>query len=791
MGKLIRAKDWTQTSLGHPSGWPQHLRITLSIMLNTKFPMFLWWGEEMIQFYNDAYRPSLGNEGKHPTALGGKALDTWQEIWPVISPLIDRVKNGEATWSEDQFIPIYRNGALEDVYWTFGYSPVRDENGNVDGVLVVCHETTEKVIVQQKLEESNRRFRHTVMQAPIAMCVLRGADFVVEVANERVLQIWGKTANDMLNKPLFEGLPEARHQGIEELLNDVYNTGKNFVAHERPVNLPRNGKMETTYLDFIYEPLRELDGSISGIMAVAIEVTDQVAVRLKISEMEERWRLAIEASDLGTFDLNMETDVMVCSPRFYDIFGLPHDMHLNAYVSMVLPEDRHIRDTAYERMKETGRLTYECRINRKDGALRWIRVDGKIFNDAFEKPVRMLGTLKDVTEQRMFAQALEQMVEERTRELNSQKQFVETILDSSVDIVCVFDSELRYVAVNKTTAETYGMPKETLIGKRMTELFPQTQNGTLHKMLERAFNGEPIERFSNTSTVTGRHYDTFLVPLVQDGATHAMLAIAHDMTDVQVAAKQLEEANALLASKNKELESMNKELSSFAYVASHDLQEPLRKIHVFADRIRSKEKLSEIGIDYFARMQSAALRMQSLIEDLLTYSRTNTFDRTFETVDANALVREVIDDLSDTIRAKHATVETNGLTSLTVIPFQFRQLMSNLIGNALKFTHPERLPNVVIKGEMVKGAEAADKRLSWNKTYCKITVTDNGIGFEPAHRERIFEMFQRLHGRKEFEGTGIGLAICKKIAENHSGIITAEGIANKGAAFSVYFPLKD
>src|SRR6478735_6740291 len=138
MGELIRAKDWSKTSLGDPADWPQSLRITLGILLKTKFPMFLWWGNELICFYNDAYRPSLGKDGKHPSILGMPAKEAWTEIWDIIKPLIDKVVyEEESIWFEDMLVPIYRNGKIEDVYWTFSYSPVPD-NGKVAGVLVTC-----------------------------------------------------------------------------------------------------------------------------------------------------------------------------------------------------------------------------------------------------------------------------------------------------------------------------------------------------------------------------------------------------------------------------------------------------------------------------------------------------------------------------------------------------------------------------------------------------------------------------------------------------------------------------
>jgi len=214
------------------------------------------------------------------------AEKAWPEIWPVIKPLIDQVLlRGEATWSEDQLIPIYRDGKLEDVYWTFSYSPVSDETGKRSGVFITCTETTQKVLISIKMEESEANLRNAILQAPVAMCLLKEPGYVVHIANERVLELWGKTAEQVMGKPIFEGLPEARDQGLEALLYHVYTTGETFVAYERLLQLPRNGKIETTYLNFVYEPFLETNGVISGIMAVAVEVTELVMARLKIEEV--------------------------------------------------------------------------------------------------------------------------------------------------------------------------------------------------------------------------------------------------------------------------------------------------------------------------------------------------------------------------------------------------------------------------------------------------------------------------------------------------------------------------
>jgi len=187
MGELTRSFDWSKTVLGNPDTWSQSLLTVLSIVLKSRFPMFLWWGSELTQFYNDAYRPSLGNEGKHPKALGQKGEDCWPEIWPVIKPRIDQViASGESTWSEDELIPIYRNGKLEDVYWTFSYSQVNDGTGKTGGVLVTCHETTAKIQAQDQLEriylvavENEKKLKRIIEQAPIAIAIFTGPEFII------------------------------------------------------------------------------------------------------------------------------------------------------------------------------------------------------------------------------------------------------------------------------------------------------------------------------------------------------------------------------------------------------------------------------------------------------------------------------------------------------------------------------------------------------------------------------------------------------------------------------------
>ncbi len=260
--------------------------------------------------------------------------------------------------------------------------------------------------------------------------------------------------------------------------------------------------------------------------------------------------------------------------------------------------------------------------------------------------------------------------------------------------------------------------------------------------------------------------------------------------ELVIANKELEFQNNEKEMRAEELIIANKELMAFTYISSHDLQEPLRKIQTFVSIILENENnnLSENGKYNFERMQLAAGRMQQLIDDLLAFSRVATTELKFEKTELNQIIEEVKIELKDTIFEKNATIEIGELGSQNLIAFQFRQLMYNLVSNALKFSNPEIPSHIIITNRIVKGNKLNNEKLTEGKDYFHITVKDNGIGFEPHFSERIFGVFQKLHGKEIYAGTGIGLAIVKKIVENHNGLITAKGELKKGASFDIYIP---
>jgi two-component system, LuxR family, sensor kinase FixL len=336
------------------------------------------------------------------------------------------------------------------------------------------------------------------------------------------------------------------------------------------------------------------------------------------------------------------------------------------------------------------------------------------------------------------------------------------------------------LCVNQAECELFGFRPEEMVGRPIWDFMaPEDREKTRAGLLQRIADEQPLvplereyKRRDGSSLVMEIHQKR-----IRDEAGHAtgLRTFLLDITQRKRAEQTLNQQADKLARSNQELE-------QFAYVASHDLQEPLRKIQAFGDRLKTKcgVALGDDGADYLTRMQNAAARMQVLIQDLLSLSRVASHAKPFAPVDLSDVARVVISDLEVRITERNGRVEAGGLPVVFGDRGQLSQLLQNLIGNGLKFQKPGENPVVKVSGEAVTLPDGA---ASW-----RITVEDNGIGFDEKYRDRIFQIFQRLHGRNEYEGTGIGLAICRKIVERHGGVIAAHSSPGAGAKFVITLP---
>lgn len=422
-----------------------------------------------------------------------------------------------------------------------------------------------------------------------------------------------------------------------------------------------------------------------------------------------------------------------------------------------------------------------------------------------------------------------QELQTRNDLLNESYEYSNAIVSTMHEPMLVLAKDLRVKSANKAFYEKFGVTEEQTEGVLLYDLGNKQWNiPALRNLLEdiipknsQFYNyevkhtflnlGEKIMSLNASRVIQKTHREQLILLVIADITEVKHLIVEKELREKELLNKEiserkteklklekavdertqeLKEANESLRDKNTALVNMNKELEAFTYVSSHDMQEPLRKIQMFASRILETESqdLSDNGKNYFRLMQHEAQRMKTLIQDLLAFSQLNTADRKFENTDLNIIIEEVKKEFKEAIAEKHAVIEVKKICEVHIIPFQFRQLMHNLISNALKFSNPKIPPHITIESRNIEYSEVNIANLLPGKEYCHISISDNGIGFEKKFSTKIFEVFQRLHSKEEYPGTGIGLAIVKKIVDHHNGIITATSELNKGATFNIYIP---
>ena len=644
-----------------------------SLVESAPFPIGVYVGREMrIAWANQTI---LDIWGKGNDVIGKLYTQILPELenQQIFDQLDTVFTTGEPFHAQNQRVDIEVEGKLRTFYFNYSFTPLFDAAGAVYGVMNTAADVTDLNLAKQKSEESEANLRSIILQAPVAMCIFRGRDFVIEIANKNMIEFWGKTEEGVLNKPIFEAVPEARSQGYEELMNRVLITGQSFSASELPVTLPRNGVVETVFINFAYEPIRESDGTISGIIAMAIDVTDHVLSRKKIEESERELQIRVA---------------------------------------------------------------------------------------------------------------------ERTAELESQKNLLDNILTNSSNGISVTemirDEQGRIVdavtiMANEAAVRYTGLPREIYLTKTAVELDPDILESPYGQVCLKTLEDGTPALIQYYLDITGRWLELTISKMDDDHLIH----IFTDVTPIKEAQLQLEKTV-------EELRRSNANLEEFAYAASHDLKEPIRKIHFFSDRIKTSllDRMNQEEKRAFDRMEIASKRMSTLIDDLLTYSQVSIQPKMLEEINMNHVISMVMEDLDLEIEEKNAELVVEPLLPALGHQRQLRQAFQNLIGNALKDSQPGKPPVIHIRSE-VKPGKAIGLSLSQTdqqKNFHVYTVQDNGIGFEQKDASRIFNVFTRLHGNTEYRGTGVGLSIVRKVIENHHGYVEAESSPGEGATFRIYLP---
>jgi len=474
--------------------------------------------------------------------------------------------------------------------------------------------------------------------------------------------------------------------------------------------------------------------------------------------------------------------------RLTDILGFSYDELKDSedvWMNLVFKEDIDLVRKELEKInsiKDDESLAYGCRLNHKAGNWRYFKTFGTVLRrDEVGKPLSALFIANDITDQ-LKTEEEAKAATELFRETEELLQFGSWSWDIGTDRQEWTNG--MYDLLEYTRKE---LPDVT--SKIFERHVADDDVSNFNSVVKNAIASESEFEFEFVlKTKNGKQKNVLTKAKVvrnSEGKAIKVLGITKDITVLKNLEKERERTF-------KELNRSNKELEEFAYVASHDLQEPLRKISTFTERLKNKfgGLLGVDGIMYLERIISSTENMRMLIDNLLEFSRTTRSSQAYARCDLNIIVKEVISDLELKIEETKADIQSSALPVIEAVPLEMKQLFNNLINNSIKFRKPESDPLITIQSSSLDREEQNRLHLPLDINYVKIEIQDNGIGFEAEYAERIFQIFQRLHGKAEYAGSGIGLAICKKIVDNHEGIIFGEGTLGNGASFKIILPEK-
>ncbi len=480
----------------------------------------------------------------------------------------------------------------------------------------------------------------------------------------------------------------------------------------------------------------------------------------------------------------MDTNKTEYSDNMFRLFGMePQEVEPNfeTILKFCHPGDRQQLAGRASVIKEgIEPISSEYRVIRKDGAERIFRTKEKLVRS--ENGERLIiGTAQDITEE----------IELR-KQLKENTQYAEKILDATINRIHAIDRNMTIIAWNKRTEEITGIGRENALGKKLFDVLPKLKDDEIiTKAYEDAIAGNSVHLLPKPAIYSQGAYERFFIPLKNSNdETTAVVTILLDVSTLIQKEEELKQLNRTLEEKNKELEQKNEEITSFAFVASHDLREPLRKIHTFSDWLLEKESenLQTRGKEYLTRINASVKRLNMLIDDILVLTKVHADTQKIDRVDLNAVCQTAQANLSTAIKEKNVLIEIKKLPAIRGNKNQLTYLFRNLLDNAIKFQPKGQQPVISISIELIEFSADLKLPLKEGKDYLKISVADNGIGFDHKYKGKIFRVFQQLR-EIEHEGSGMGLTICKKVMDNHDGFITAESEPGKGSIFCCYFPL--
>ncbi len=811
MEAMMRNRDWSDSPLGAMESWSPVLRSFLALVMAAKQPMFLAWGPDLCFLYNDGYAPILG--AKHPQALGRPFSEVWSDIWPQISPIVAATLSGEAQIFEDLPIPMTRYGHPETPFFSFSYTPLRDDKNAIAGMFCAATETTAKVMAEREAADERMRLRQLFEQAPGFMCVLQGPSHVFEMTNAAYLQLVGH--RDLVGMSVLDALPEVEGQGFFEMLAQVYSTGEAFVGRQLQVELQRqpDAPLETRYVDFVYQPILDAMGEVTGIFVEGSDVSENYAAqealrRERDVSLAARMKADAVAAEQTAILAQLAEGVVVTDAAGAITFVNEAASRIHGVADLQVPPESY--SERYNLYTESGepypfldlplaRAVLEDKVVED---ARWVivRPDGtRVVAVGNARPLRGLNdtkigavlTLRDETA-RVTAEAnlqeLNETLEARVKAALAERNLLATLIETTDAFIQVVDLEYRILAINKAGADEFervygrrpnvGDTYGNLLGDRPEEL------AAVRALWARALAGEQFtvtEPFGDAAR--DRPYYEFKFSTLRDeyGERIGAYQFVYDVTERLRDQDRLRQAEEQLRQSQK-MEAVGQLTGGIAHDFNNLLQGITGSLDVVQKRIAAG-RTSELD-RFISGAVTSANRAAALTHRLLAFSRRQPLDP--KPVDANPLLASMEDLLRRTLGE---TIElelwlADGLWPTLCDANQLENAVLNLVINARDAMPKGGKLTITTENTDIDGRPGLSNMNT--RSHICISVTDTGTGMSRAVMDRAFEPF--FTTKPIGDGTGLGLSMIYGFARQSEGHAKIYSKVGQGTTVRLYLP---
>jgi PAS domain S-box-containing protein len=769
MPGLIRNYNWHSTPLGPIETWPNELVSSVNLMLACAFPSLILWGAEMVQLYNDAFRPLIGE--KHPECLGQPARQCWAEAWSIIGFQLHAVaERGETIFREGVLVPILRNGRMQDVYWNYSYSPIFDLEGDVSGILVVCQDVTKELSAVHHLKASEERASR-ILQSIGDAVIVTDTETRITHMNHVAESFIGLRSEEAAGRPLHEILHLVREGTkipVENPAEKVRRLGIGVGYGTQTVFIRSDGT--EIPIEGNGAPIRDPDGTLSGFVFVFRSVAERKRAAAALMQGEERLRLALAAArGVYIWDWDIENELSYSDPTYALLYGVDPGRAAAGgaraeFIRNIHPDDRErVQLLSQKAVRNGEEFSAEYRIIQADDTIRWVLAVGRCTYGADGRPLRLLGISLDITERKQMEEAM--------RESEAR---LHSIYSASLEYIGILNAEGKILDANRASLQFADSTHDEVVGIYFWEApwfaYTPGMSEFIGTAVARAAEGEPFSTELALLRPSGEtiNFDFSLTPVFnREGKVTFIVPEARDITELKRAERALLQSEKIAA------------VGRLASSIAHEINNPLEAVTNLLFLARHAVAWPKVQ-EYLTAADHELRRVSVIANQTLRFHKQASSP---QEVHADDLFSSVLGIYEARLRNSNITVEVSHRATQPVMCFEgdVRQVLNNLVGNAIDA--------MTSGGRMLIRSHMATDWVT-NRKGLVLTVADTGLGMSPDVLSRIFEPFFTTKG---IGGTGLGLWVSKEVVRRHEGVLrvrSSQRPPHHGSVFRLFLPFE-